>query len=111
MYKITWDKETGGVLLHSRIVEGTLGFSPRPVFWEELDLMKLNELGWKYPYCEEPLKWSPPHYIFVCSINDFFHKELLFAFVDINMETILNTPHHRCQIQTKRAEYFAVVAS
>lgn len=23
MYKITWDKETGGVLLHSRIVEGT----------------------------------------------------------------------------------------
>lgn len=24
MYKITWDKETGGVLLHSRIVEGTL---------------------------------------------------------------------------------------
>ena len=27
MYKITWDKETGGVLLHSRIVEGTLGKS------------------------------------------------------------------------------------
>ena len=38
MYKITWDKETGGVLLHSRIVEGTLGISPRPVFFEELDL-------------------------------------------------------------------------
>ena len=43
MYKITWDKETGGVRLHSRIVEGTLGTSPRPVFWEELDLLKLNE--------------------------------------------------------------------
>lgn len=58
MYKITWDKETGGVLLHSRIVEGTLGTSPRPVFWEELDLLKLDELGWKYPHCEEPLLWA-----------------------------------------------------
>ena len=43
MYKITWDKETGGVMLHSRFVEGTLGTSPRPVFWEELDLLKLNK--------------------------------------------------------------------
>jgi phosphoadenosine phosphosulfate reductase len=58
MYKITWDKETGGVLLHSRIVEGTLGTSPRPVFWEELDLLKLNILGWEYPHCHEPLLWA-----------------------------------------------------
>ena len=58
VYKITWDKETGGVLLHSRIVEGTLGISPRPVFWEELDHLKLNELGWEYPHCEEPLLWA-----------------------------------------------------
>lgn len=58
MYKITWDKETGGVLLHSRIVDGTLGISPRPVFWEELDLLNLNELGWKYPHTEEPLLWA-----------------------------------------------------
>ena len=58
MYKITWDKETGGVLLHSRIVDGTLGMSPRPVFWEELDLLKLDKLGWKYPHSEEPLLWA-----------------------------------------------------
>ena len=44
--------------MHSRIVEGTLGISPRPVFWEELDLLKLNELGWEYPHCEEPLLWA-----------------------------------------------------
>lgn len=49
MYKITWDKETGGVQLHSRIVEGTLGISPRPVFFEELDLLGLDKLGWTYP--------------------------------------------------------------
>ena len=58
MYKITWDKETGGVLLHSRIVEGTLGISPRPVFWEELDLLELDKLGWKYPHAEEPIMWA-----------------------------------------------------
>lgn len=58
MYKITWDKETGGVLLHSRIVDGTLGVSPRPVFYEELDLLGLDKLGWKYPRCKEPLMWA-----------------------------------------------------
>lgn len=58
MYKITWDKETGGVKLHSRIVEGTLGTTPRPVFWEELDLLKLNELGWEYPHSQDPLMWA-----------------------------------------------------
>ena len=46
------------MLLHSRIVEGTLGTSPRPVFWEELDLLKLNELGWEYPHSEDPLMWA-----------------------------------------------------
>lgn len=58
MYKITWDKETGGVLLHSRIVEGTLGVVPRPVFWEELDLLGLHRLGWIYPHTAEPLLWA-----------------------------------------------------
>lgn len=58
MYKITWDKETGGVLLHSRIVDGTLGVSPRPVFFEELDLLGLDELGWIYPHSEAPIMWA-----------------------------------------------------
>lgn len=58
MYKITWDKETGGVQLNSRIVESTLGTTPRPVFWEELDLLGLDSMGWKYPHSEEPLLWA-----------------------------------------------------
>lgn len=58
MYKITWDKETGGVQLHTRVVEDTLGVSPRPVFYEELDLLGLDRLGWKYPQCKEPLLWA-----------------------------------------------------
>lgn len=58
MYKITWDEETGGVLLHPRIVDGTIGVPPRPVFYEELDLLRLNEYGWNYPHCEEPIMWA-----------------------------------------------------
>lgn len=58
MYKITWDKETGGVLLHTATSEETLGVSPRPVFYEELDLLGLNKLGWHYPHCKEPLMWA-----------------------------------------------------
>ena len=58
MYKITWDEETGGVLLHPRVVDGTIGVPPRPVFYEELDLLKLDELGWTYPHCEEPIMWA-----------------------------------------------------
>ena len=58
MYKITWDKETGGVQLHPRIVEGTLGISPRPVFFEELDLLGLDKLGWTYPHSEAPVMWA-----------------------------------------------------
>ena len=58
MYKITWDKETGGVQLHTRVVDDTLGVSPRPVFYEELDLLGLDKLGWKYPQCKEPLLWA-----------------------------------------------------
>lgn len=71
MYKITWDKETGGVLLHSRIVDGTLGVSPRPVFFEELDLLKLDDLGWKYPRCQEPLLWA-------CNKQYFYQGEFVF---------------------------------
>ena len=58
MYKIEWDLETGGVRLNSRYTENTLGISPRPVFWEELELLKLSDFGWKFPQVEEPLLWA-----------------------------------------------------
>lgn len=45
MFKITWDSETGGVLLSSKVTKETLGISPRPVFFEELDLLGLDRLG------------------------------------------------------------------
>ena len=58
MYKITWDKETGGILLNQKVVYDALCVSPRPVFWEELNLLKLNELGWEYPHTFEPIMWA-----------------------------------------------------
>ena len=57
MFKITWDKENNGVLLTMRSTDETLNVSPRPVFYEELDLLGLNKF-WKYPKSKEPLLWA-----------------------------------------------------
>ena len=58
MSKVLWDTETGGVKLSSFITKETLGVSPRPVFYEELDLLKLNDLDWHYPKSRGPLMWA-----------------------------------------------------
>ena len=58
MYKIEWDKETGGVILNTRVTDATLGIAPRPVFYEELNLLGLDKLGWKYPCCDAPIMWA-----------------------------------------------------
>lgn len=71
MFKVEWDKETGGVRLGTLSTKDTLGVPPRPVFFEELDLLKLNELGWKYPRCEEPLLWA-------CNKQYYYRGELVF---------------------------------
>lgn len=53
---------------------------------------------------KEPLTWKSVHNIFVCSMSDIFHEKVPFEFVDRIMQTILQTPQHRYQILTKRAE-------
>lgn len=58
MFKIEWDRETGGVLLSSKVTKNTLGISPRPVFYEELDLVGLDNLGFTYPKVQEPIMWA-----------------------------------------------------
>ena len=49
MFKVSWDRETGGVKLSSLVEKDTINISPRPVFYEELNLLGLNTLGWQYP--------------------------------------------------------------
>lgn len=58
MRRIEWDKESGGVLLTSKVTKDTLGISPRPVWFEELDLLGLNKFGYTYPRVEAPLMWA-----------------------------------------------------
>lgn len=58
MFKVSWDRETGGVKLSSLVGKDTINISPRPVFYEELNLLGLDTLGWEYPECEEPLLWA-----------------------------------------------------
>ena len=53
---------------------------------------------------KEPKKWRKPRTIFVCSMSDLFHKEVPFEFIDKVMEVIKETPNHRYQLLTKRAE-------
>ena len=55
----------------------------------------------------EPRKWSKGCQIFVCSMSDLFHPDVPFDFIDQVMTTIRETPQHRYQLLTKRAERMA----
>ena len=58
MFKVVWDAESNGVRLTMSTAGEALKVSPRPVFWEELDLLGLNKMGWIYPHVDEPLLWA-----------------------------------------------------
>jgi protein gp37 len=53
---------------------------------------------------KQPLKWKGSHNIFVCSMSDIFHEDVPFDFIDKIIDVIVQTPQHRYQILTKRAE-------
>lgn len=59
---------------------------------------------------DEPFQWKRPMTIFVCSMSDLFHKDVPFEFIDKVFSVINNTPQHKYQVLTKRAdrmeEYF-----
>ena len=78
MYKITWDSTTGGICLNLRVVDNSLSVPPRPVFWEELDFLKLPENGWSYPHCEGPIMWA-------CNKQYFYRGKLLFEVSGANI--------------------------
>lgn len=71
MFRVSWDNKTGGVVLSNKITPDSLGISPRPVFFEELDLLGLNKKGYKYPRCQAPLMWA-------CNKQYFYRGELMF---------------------------------
>lgn len=71
MFKIVWEPEYNGVRLTMSSKGDALNVSPRPVFWEELDLLGLNKMGWIYPHVEEPLLWA-------CDRRYFYEGSLVF---------------------------------
>ena len=71
MFKVSWDRETGGVKLGLLVEKDTISIPPRPVFYEELHLLGLNAMGWKYPECEEPLLWA-------CNKEYYYRGDLVF---------------------------------
>mgnify|MGYP004442831595 CR=1 FL=1 len=78
MYKVIWDKKTGGVVLTNDCTDDALSVSPRPVFFEELDLLGLDKMGWKYPRCQEPLLWA-------CNKQYYYRGDLVFEAKGANL--------------------------
>lgn len=56
---------------------------------------------------DEPRHWTKSSNIFVCSMSDLFNEKVPFSFVEKVIKTIEETPHHRYQLLTKRAERMA----
>ncbi len=57
MFHVSWDSENNGVLLSIENGEQSLSVVPRPVFYEELDMLGLSST-WSYPKSKEPLCWA-----------------------------------------------------
>ena len=68
MFKIIWDKPNNGVLLTMSSAGEALANAPRPVFYEELDLLQMDHKGWIYPKSKEPLLWACERRYFYCGI-------------------------------------------
>ena len=68
MFKIIWDRPHNGVTLTMSSAGEALGIAPRPVFYEELDLLGLNHMGWVYPHSEAPLLWACDRRYFYCGV-------------------------------------------
>ncbi|AGB05213.1 PAPS reductase/FAD synthetase family protein [Aciduliprofundum sp. MAR08-339] len=57
MYKVIWDSTNNGIILTNSNRRDQTITPPRPVFFEELDLLGFNKF-WDYPKVQEPLLWA-----------------------------------------------------
>ncbi|MFO7881761.1 MAG: DUF4007 family protein [Kosmotogaceae bacterium] len=57
MFKLKWDKRSNCVILTNSLPDEQSLNSPRPVFFEELDLLGFDEY-WDYPKSVDPLLWA-----------------------------------------------------
>jgi len=52
----------------------------------------------------QPMHWKKPRRVFVCSMGDLFHSDVLDWFIDEVFRIISNCPQHTFQILTKRPD-------
>jgi len=57
LYYIRWDSKNNGIVLSNKIKPEKRIQPPRPVYFEELDLLGFDK-HWEYPKSEEPLLWA-----------------------------------------------------
>jgi len=57
-----------------------------------------------------PLKWKSPQIIFVNSMSDLFHKDVSVRFIRKVFRVMNDSPRHRYQVLTKRAERLCELA-
>ena len=55
----------------------------------------------------QPLHWTKPRRIFVCSMGDLFHKKVPWSFIKRVFETMEQAPQHIYQVLTKRSRDMA----
>ncbi len=51
----------------------------------------------------QPLSWKKPRMIFLCSMSDFFHRDVPTNYILEVLDVIKKCPHHTFQILTKRS--------
>lgn len=69
MFKVIWDKNNTVRLTMSSSGE-SLNETPRPVFFEELDILGMDDKGWIYPSSPDPLLWA-------CNRRYFYNGQLV----------------------------------
>lgn len=105
MFYVEWVPETNGVVLALERRPESLTVTPRPVFWEELDMLGLAlRYRWEYPHCEEPLMWACNRQYFykgklvfevkTANVYDkaelFFHTQEKLSLIPVNIESLLD---------------------
>ncbi len=68
-----------------------------PAYVVGADTLRLDE-----KVLQKPLHWKRPRMVFVCSMTDLFHEDVLFGWLNRVFEVMAATRQHTFQILTKR---------
>ena len=81
MFYVEWEAESNGVVLKLEQTPNTLSVSPRPVFWEELEILGANSF-FSYPKSSAPLCWA-------CGRKYYVHGR---CFMEVNGGNMYDAP-------------------